>query len=328
MISRRRLIAASGASLALASSGFVPRALAQVAIKSMRLIVGVAPGGALDAVARLMAEHMTGFDAPIIVDNRPGAAERIALEAFKNSSADGSVLMLTGSSPMAVLPHAYKKLKYDPSQDFIPVTTVCTFSFMLTVGPVVPQSVKTLDDFIRWCRANPKQATYGTLGVGTPHHLLGFMLARAANFELTHVPYQGAAAIQDLLAGQIAATIYPIGATLPLVQAGRLRGLVITGEQRSPQLPDVPTTREAGYPGLELVDWFGVFLPAKTPADIVGKVNIAVRDALKTYPVKVGMEKLSFTPAGNSPGEFARLISADFERWGPIVKASGFKPEE
>src|SRR5258708_27599729 len=265
---------------------------------------------------------------PLIVDNRPGRAERIVCGPLKTTPADGSVFMLTGSSPIAVLPHVYKKLKYDPPHDFIPVTTVCTFSFMLSVGPLVPQSVKTLDDFTQWCRANPKLATYGTLGVGTPHHFIGFMLAHAAGFELAHVPYQGAAALQDLLAGQIAATIYPIGTTLPYVQSGSLRGLVITAPRRSPQLPDVPTMSEAGYPALEIVDWFGIFLPARTPAEIVGKLGHAVPRALNTREVTAGLDKRSFDPAGSSPPEFARLISAGIERWGPIVNASGFRPEE
>src|SRR5258708_702031 len=134
---------------------------------------------------------------PLIVDNRPGAAERIALQALKNSPADGSVFMLTGSSPIAVLPHVYKKLKYDPPHDFIPVTTVCTFSFMLSVGPLVPQSVKTLDDFTQCCRATPKLPTYGTLGLGAPHHFIVFLLAHAAGFARAHVPDQGAARVQD-----------------------------------------------------------------------------------------------------------------------------------
>jgi tripartite-type tricarboxylate transporter receptor subunit TctC len=328
MITRRHFMAVPAAGLALASTGLMRHALAQAGGKTIRLMLGVAPGAAPDVVARLLVDQMMGYGSPLIVDNRPGAAERIALEAFKNSPADGSVFMLTGSSPIAVLPHVYKKLKYDPPHDFMPVTTVCTFSFMLSVGLLVPQSVKTLDDFIQWCRANPKLATYGTLGAGTPHYFIGLMLARAAGFELAHVPYQGAAAVQDLLAGQIAATIYPIGNTLPHVQSGSLRGLVITGPRRSPQLPDVPTMKEAGYPALEIVDWFGIFLPARTPAEIVGKLNPAVREALNTREVKAGLDKLSFTPAGGSPAEFARLISGDTKRWGPIVKASGFRPEE
>src|SRR5262245_15158656 len=210
MITRRNFIAAPAAGLALASTALISDAFAQAGGKTTRLMIGVPPGGALDVVARLLIDQMTGYASPRIVDNRAGAAERIALEALKNSPADGSVFMLTGSSAIALFPHVYKRLRYDPSKDFIPVTTVCTFSFMLSVGPLVPASVKTLDDFVQWCRANPGQATYGTLGAGTPHHFLGFMLARAAGFDFTHVPYQGGAAIQDVLAGRIAATIFPV----------------------------------------------------------------------------------------------------------------------
>jgi tripartite-type tricarboxylate transporter receptor subunit TctC len=333
MINRRRFVTASATGLAVASTCRMPRALAQIGGshaggKTTRLMIGAPPGGSLDFVARLLANQMSGYASPLIVDNRAGAAERIALEVLKNSPADGSVFMLTGSSAIALLPHVYKQLRYDPSKDFMPVTTVCTFSFLLSVGPLVPTSVKTLDGFVQWCRANPRQATYGTLGAGTPHHFLGFMLARAAGFEFTHVPYQGGAAIQDLLAGRIAATIFPVANTLPHVESGNLRGLVMTGRQRCAQLPDVPTMQEAGYPALEDVDWFGIFVPAQTPADTVARLNAAVHDALKAREVGAGFEKLAFDPAGSSPAEFARLISMDSERWGPVVKASGFRPEE
>src|ERR1700704_3122377 len=217
---------------------------AQAGSRGARIMVGFGPGGALDVTARLLTTAMKDYASPFIVENRPGASERIALEAVKSSAADGSTLLLTGSSSMAVVPHVYKKLNYDPLQDFTPVTTVCSFPFLLTVGSMVPAQVKTLADFISWSRANPRQATYGTVGAGSLHHFIGVALSRSAGFEFLHVPYQGLAAVQDLLAGRIAATIFPPGPSLSYIQSGELRALMTTGTQRSALLPDVPTARE------------------------------------------------------------------------------------
>jgi tripartite-type tricarboxylate transporter receptor subunit TctC len=302
-------------------------AQAQTGSRGARIIVGFGPGGLLDVVARLLTTAMKDHASPFIVENRPGASERIALEAVKSSAADGSTLLLTGSSSMAVVPHVYRKLNYDPLLDFTPVTTVCRFPFLLTVGSMVPGQIKTLADFILWCRANPKQATYGTLGAGSLHHFIGAELSRAAGFEFVHVPYQGLAAVQDLLAGRIAATIFPPTAPLPYIRSGELRALMTTGTKRSPSLPDVPTVRELGYPAIEEDDWIGVFVPAGTPAETVKTLNTAIRAALKTDDVKAGLGKLSLDPAGQPQEEFARLVKSEFDRWGPIVEASGFRAE-
>ena len=329
MIARRHLLSAACAGgLAFIVPGGWQSARSQAAHNGARILVGFTPGGPIDVVARLLIDQMKDYARPFIVDNRPGASERIALEALKAGAPDGSVLMLTGGSPIAVFPHTFKKLNYDPLLDFIPVTTVCTFPFVLTVGPMVPAGVKTLADFIAWCRVNPGLATYGTIGAGSPHHFIGFMLQRAGGFDMVHVPYQGPGGVQDLLGGRIAATIYPPGATLPYIQAGTLRALMTTGTERSALLPDVPTIREAGYPAIELTDWFGVFVPANTPAEIVDTLNKSVREALKANEVKAGLRKLFFEPAGSSPGEFARLVKSKFDLWGEVVQASGFRAEE
>jgi tripartite-type tricarboxylate transporter receptor subunit TctC len=213
-------------------------------------------------------------------------------------------------------------------QDFVAVTTVCAFPFVLSVGPLVPREVRTLADFIQWCKANPKFASYGTSGAGSMLHFAGMMLARAANFDFTHVPYKGASpALQDLLGGQVASTVGVLGIALPHIQAGNLRALAMTGAARSSFLPDVPTLTEAGYPGLEIAEWQGLFVPANTPPAIVQALNRSVRDALDTAEVKSGLVKLSFEAGGTSPEEFAQLVRSDLARWEPIVKASGFTPE-
>ena len=270
---------------------------------------------------------MKAYASSTIVENRPGAGGRVVMEALKNSAADGSVMVLTPAVAMCLYPHVYKSLSYDPQQDFAPVTTILTTSMLFVVGPLVPSSVKTLADFIAWCRANPNQSSYGSPGAGSPLHFLGVMLSRAANFEYLHVPFQGTApSIQSMLGSQIASCISPIGPFVPHIRAGTLRALATTGAQRSPLLPDVPTVAEAGYPALEFTEWFGIFVPARTPSGTIETLNSALRATLQTKEVQAGLANQSVDVAGHTPADFARQVKADFDRWGPIVKASGFTP--
>jgi len=284
-------------------------------------------GGAPDTVARLLAEHMKGYAPALIVENRTGAGGRIALEMLAGADADGSVMVLTPVDQLALFPHIYSRLGYRPLEDFAPVTSVCSVQFLITIGPRVPASVKTLDDFIAWCRDNPKDATYGTAGAGTHPHFLGVGLSRAARFEFVHVSSRGGiAAAQDVLGGHLAACVTTIGTVLPNVQSGALRALATTAAHRSVALPDVPTFKELGYPTLESVEHFGIVVPARTPADLVAALSKTVRDALGTPAVRAGLAKLSLEPAQATPSEFAQLIRSDTQRWAEVVKSSGFKP--
>ena len=326
MITKRRLIslACTGGLAAI-----FPDALQTAAAENAsRMLVGFGAGGAIDVIARMLVEGMKDYAASFIVDNRPGAGGRLALGALKSSPADGTAMILTPASNVAVFPHVYKSLGYDAFRDFLPVTTVCSFPFLITVGPMVPADVRTLADFVTWCAANPKLATYGTAAAGSMLHFTGVSLAKAGRFEFVHLPYGGPGGMQDLIGGRIAATIYPIGTALPHVQSGAVRALATTGAQRSPRLPVAPTVREAGYPALEANEWFGVFVPASTPAGTVNRLNEAIRAVLNTDEFNTTLAKLSMDPAGETPKEFAQLIKSDFERWGPIVQASGFTPED
>jgi tripartite-type tricarboxylate transporter receptor subunit TctC len=249
------------------------------------------------------------------------------MDALKNSPADGSVMVLTPAVAMCLYPHVYKSLSYNPQQDFTPVTTTSTTAMMIAIGPMVPSAVKTLADFIAWCKSNPAQSNFGSPGAGSPLHFLGVMLSRAANFEYLHVPFQGTApSIQSLLGGQIASCISPIGSFVPHVRAGTLRPLATTGTQRSPLLPNVPTVREAGYPALEFSEWFGIFVPARTPSATVETLSSVLGAALQTREIQAGLANQSVDPGGLTPADFARQVKADFDRWAPIVKASGFTP--
>jgi tripartite-type tricarboxylate transporter receptor subunit TctC len=290
-------------------------------------MVGFPAGSSLDFVARVLAEYLKDYAPSMIVDNRPGAGGRLPLAALKGGVHDGSLMVLTPGDQVALFPHVYAKLGYDGLRDFAPVSTVCMVQFLWMVGPLVPPQVKTLADFIAWCRSNPKSATYASPGEGTRPHFMSASLARSAGVEMIHVPYKGGPLIvQDLLAGQIAASLNVPSNVLPQIQSGKLRALATTAPKRASLLPDVPTAREAGYPALEGVEWFGLFVPAGTSPEIVSSLNSAVREALDTDAVKTKLAEQSYEPRGCTPAEFAQLIKSDLERWAATVKAFGFTP--
>jgi tripartite-type tricarboxylate transporter receptor subunit TctC len=322
MITRRALLTRSAASVAFSVVGAASQGVAQSAVKTAHILTGYTPGLA-DAVARLVAGQMKDYASSIVVEPRPGASGRVAVEAVKAAEADGSVILFAPLGFMTLFPHVYRSLKYQP-QDFTPVSTVASSAALLTVGPKVPADAKTLADFISWCRANPTLATYGTPGTGTSLHFIGGMLGHAARFDFIHVPYQGRAAVLDLVKGEIASVIMPIDSSLGLVKSGDIRALATTAPRRLPFLPDVPTMAEAGYPSLQDVTWFGFFVPAKTPTDVVERLNNAVQTALRTDEVKSGLVKLSLEIDPISMGDFDRLISSESERWKAIVQTTGF----
>jgi tripartite-type tricarboxylate transporter receptor subunit TctC len=321
---RRRFLFGSAGGIASFAFGSSPT-LSQPLHSTARIMVGFPAGGPSDVIARLLAEQMKAYASTTIVENRPGAGGRVVMDVLKSSATDGSVMVLTPAVAVALYPHVYKSLGYNPQQDFAPVTTISTTSMLIAIGPLVPGTVTTLADFIAWCRSNPNQSSYGSPGAGSPLHFLGVMLSRAANFEYLHVPFQGTApSIQSLLGSQIASCISPIGTFVPHVRAGTLRALATTGAQRSPLLPDVPTIAEAGYPALEYAEWFGILVPARTPGGTVETLSSVLRTALQTKEVQAGLANQSLDVGGLMPANFARQIRADTDRWGPIVKASGF----
>jgi tripartite-type tricarboxylate transporter receptor subunit TctC len=324
MHNRRHFMALSAAALVMEVPGL---AEARTVDRPARLMVGFPAGSSPDFVARLLAEHLKDYAPTIVVDNRPGAGGRLPLEALKAAERDGSIMVLTPGDQVALFPHVYAKLGYDSGRDFAPVSTVCTVDFILTVGPLVPPEVKTVADFVTWCRANPKQANYGSPGEGTRPHFMGASFAKEAGLAMTHVPYKGGPPIvQDLLAGQIACSLTVVSNALSNVQSGKLRALAITAPKRSPLLPAVPTIREAGYPAAEGVEFFELFVPAGTPESVIAQLNSQVRNALQSETFKEGLAKQGFGPAGSTPAELRQLVELDIGRWGAIVKQTGFKP--
>jgi tripartite-type tricarboxylate transporter receptor subunit TctC len=326
MLTRRRLLAVSAAA---GATTFVPPDLMAAASGTACILVGFPAGGTTDVIARLLAAGMANYASTVVVENRPGGAGRFAIEALKTAAHDGSVFLLAPLATMTLYPHVYRTLRYDPLRDFIPVSTVSVASYILALSSKVPGDVKTLPEFIAWCRSHPDQATFGSPGAGSPLHFIGMQLARAAGFAYIHVPYQGAApALQDLLSGQIASCMLPIDTPLPYVQSGALRGLATSGSRRANCLPGVPTFRELGYPELESVDWWGVFLPTDTPGECAARLEAAIRRVIEDRKVRDGLTALSIDIEAIPHERFAALLRSEFERWGRVVASSGFAPED
>jgi tripartite-type tricarboxylate transporter receptor subunit TctC len=327
MLTRRHLLAASAAGLA--SGAFLPRALAQVVQKPVRIIVGFPAGGGTDVIARILAERLRGpYAATVLVENKPGAAARVAVEYVKNAEADGSVMLFTPDFPITVYPHSFRSLNYDPLKDFTPVSPAARSMLTYNVGPAVPDSVRTLADFVQWCKANPGKAVYATTAAGGTPHFVGMMLANAAGIAMTPVHYRGGApALQDLVGGHVPAAVNPISESMAQAKAGTVRILAVTGSQRSSFLPDVPTMRESGY-DVVVESWLGAFVPARTPAEIVNALSAAIADAAKSPQMGESLAKFGNTPAFETPADFAATVKADIARWAPVVKASGFVAED
>lgn len=326
MIARRKVLSSFAAGL---TASMLPGLSASAAVKLARLIVGFPPGGSVDFVARLLAEQLKPYAETVVVENRGGAGGRIALEALRTAAPDGTVMVLTPGDQLSLFPHIYKNLPYVVDRDFAPVSTVCTVQFLICVGSMVPTSVDTLGAFVEWCRVNPKQASYGTPGSGTRQHLLGEMLARRAGFEFVHVPYNGAPpAMQDLLAGSIAANISVISTAVPHIKAGKVRALLTTASTRSMILPQVPTAKEVGHPMLEATEAFGILLPRSTPIGVIDALNAAVRRAVTSKPVAEGLAKFSFDALPTTPVEYSEIIKVDRARWSEVVRSTGFQAVE
>jgi tripartite-type tricarboxylate transporter receptor subunit TctC len=323
---RRRLLRAALASL---GAGMAPRAFAQAATP-LRIVVPFPPGGGTDVLARIFADRLRAqYPGGIVVENRVGASGRLGVEAVRNAEPDGMTLLFVPDFLLTVYPHSFRKLAYDPLRDFAPVSIVARSSLALSAGPGLPESVKTVNEYVAWAKANPKQAFYATTSAGGTPHFVGVMLARAAGVTLTPVHYKGGApAIQDLLGGQVPVSVNPVGEIMPYARAGRVRVLATTGGRRSKFLPDAPTLVESGYPDIVVEPWLGFLAPARTPADRVDRLSSAIADAAKVPEVVEAIEKIGNEVVIVPPDAFQKVLREDIARWQPIVQASGFTAEE
>jgi tripartite-type tricarboxylate transporter receptor subunit TctC len=302
-------------------------AQAQVGDQPIRIIFPYAAGGSGDGTARLMAEQLrAAVNRPVIVENRTGAAGRLGVQAVKAAAPDGNTLLLTPIAPMSVFQSVYKNLGYDPIEDFRPITQIATFDLAVAVGP--GSEAKSLKELVAWLRANPSQAYYGMPAAGSLPHFFGVLFGRAAGVDLRSIIYRGsAAALTDLVGGQVPLVFTVTTDLLPLHKAGKVRILATSGAQRSQFLPDVPTFRESGY-DIQGAGWYGVFAPARTPDDIIERYNKALVSAIHTPEIKKRLLDFGLEPTGTTVAEFAAIQKADAAQWAPAVKASGFSPEQ
>ena len=328
MTTRRHFVQALGSCAAVgALSPF--SAFAQ-AVEQVKIYYGFPAGSSGDTVARRVGEKLanTAYSKNAgVVENKPGAGGRIALESLKGAPADGSVLALAPVSALANYPHIYSKMNYAP-QDFTPVSIAAVMHHGLAVGPLVPASVKTVKEFLAWAKANPKDASYGSPGAGSTPHFLGALLGINSGVELRHVPYRGSVpGVTDVVGGQIAAMVTPHGDFIANYKAGKLRILATSGPKRSPYVPEVPTFAEQGFPELTTEEWFGFYAPARTPRPVVQAANAAINAALKDKMVIDSLAVVGLIPRGSSIEEMAQSQQSESAHWGPLIKKIGFSAE-
>ena len=289
-----------------------------------RIIVGFPPGGSTDNVARRLAEKLRGpLRTNLIIDNKPGAGMQISVSTLKDAPADGSAMLLSPPSPLTIYPFTYSKLPY-AATDVTPVCAVCAFPFAFAVGSAVPASVKTLADFVAWAKANPGKANFGSPASGSTPHLVGSLFGQMAGVALTHIGYRGdAPGLQDLMGGQISGYSTTLGSFLPHIASGRLRLLAITGSERSRFVPDLATYKEQGY-ALEMSEWFGLFVPARTPAPVVQRIADATRIAVTDPDYARALGEFGMVAYTNTPAELAAKLRAETDFWRENIKRLGF----
>jgi tripartite-type tricarboxylate transporter receptor subunit TctC len=322
-MNRRRLLlvlAGAGAQTVLPGAGF-----AQVGEQPVHIIFPFAAGGVGDVLGRMMAEHLrTAINKPVIVEDRTGAAGRIGIMAVKSAPPNGTTLLLTPIAPICVYPHVYPRLDYDPFTDFEPLSQLVTFEFALAVAKRVPAS--TLKELVAWLRANPNEQTFATPAVGTLPYFFAQQFGREAGLNLVHANYRGsAAAVQDLIAGHIAFVITSTSDFVEQHKAGLIR--VLATSETQPFIPDIPTFREAGF-DIHGNGWYAMYAPAKTAADILDHYSAALAAGVNSPEAKRSLLAMGLQPTGTTRGRLAAIQKADSEFWRPMVKASGFVPEQ
>ncbi len=322
-ITRRQAIQSAGAAAFLASIG--QTAFAQ-AIENLKIVTGFAAGGTSDTLCRRVGTRMApGYATTAVVENKTGAGGQIAVQYVKEAKPDGATLLQTPTSILTIYPHIYKKLPYDPMVDLQPASLACVFDFGLAVGPAVPLTVKSVPEFLAWAKANPAGANFGSPAAGSTPHFIGALLGKGAGIDMKHAAYRGTQpAMLDLLGGNISAVSGPIGDLTQHLPTGKIRILGVSGAKRSRFAPDVPTYEEQGVKNVTHSEWFAFLLPAKTPVEIVNKMNAALKSALAQKDVIDGLAGFGLEAMSSTPAELTDLLKKDTAKWGPIVKQVGF----
>jgi len=294
--------------------------------KPIRMVVGFPPGGGVDINARLLGPKLTEYlGQQIIVENRPGAGTNIANELVARAAPDGYTLLIN-TAALVINMSLYKKVAYDAVRDFAPLSLFSMAPNILVVHASVP--VKSVKEFVALAKSSPGKLNYSSAGAGTTQHLAGELFNLRAGTKIVHVPYKGSApSITALISGEVDLTYANIPAISAHVKAGRLRPLANLGPKRSDQLPEVPTMREAGIKGVEVVVWYGVLAPAATPRDIVAKLADAIARAARSPDTSQRLQDLGAEPVGNTPEEFGKLLREELVRWAEVVKVSGARAD-
>ncbi|MEX1165677.1 MAG: tripartite tricarboxylate transporter substrate binding protein [Hydrogenophaga sp.] len=304
-----------------ASCALLPQ-LAQAQEKPpLKIVVGFPPGGSADILARMVAEGLRNDFSRVVVDNKPGAGGRIALNQVKRSEADGQTVILLPSGPMVLFPHVYKKLDYDAVTDFTPISLLGHVQFGVVAGSAAP--VKNVKDMIARAKAEPGKGTYGSPGQGTLPHFMGVMFAQRAGAELTHVPFQGGApATAALIGGHIDYNFDVVAGSAEQHRAGKVRIIAVTGSKRDPQVPDVPTLQEQGI-DMVATAWFAIYGPAGLKPEVRDMLTNAFAKAIRTPALRNKMSELGYEPVGSTSAELATTQAAELKRWEGPIKATG-----
>jgi tripartite-type tricarboxylate transporter receptor subunit TctC len=313
------IIAISGRD-AFAQSGAYPD-------RPIKVVVPFPPGGSADIMGRMVAEGLkTAFGQTSVVENKPGAGANIGTEYVARQAPDGYTLLLQSNNHVSN-PSFFLKLPYDPVKDFEPISLVGTVPMVLTVNVITP--VSTLPEFLAMARAKPGSVTFGSAGIGTPHHLAAELLMAMTGIEMLHVPYKGAAQlVPALLAGDVTCAIWPVNSVYPHIKAGKLRAIAVSAATRSSVLPDIPTIAEAGpLPGYSLDLWLGVLAPAGTPRAIVDRLNAEINRTIRDPQTREKLNAIGIEPVGTTPERFAEIIRLDLVKYAKIAKDAKIKPE-
>lgn len=294
--------------------------------KPVKIVVAFTAGGTTDMLARLVAQQLTEkFKQPFIIDNKSGAGGNLGSEVVVRSPADGYTLLINSVGPIAINSTLYEKLPFNPLTDLVPIVQIADGPNVLVVHPSV--SAQNLDEFVALAKASPGKLNYGSTGIGTSSHLSSFMLGKRAGFQATHIPYKGADALKDLLAGRIQFMFATVPSVLPHLNAGKLRPIAISSLKRSRAIPDVPTVAEKGFPNFEAGSWFGLFAPKGTPEAVIVAINKAVNEALRIPSIEQQMIAQGSDPVGGSPVQFGQFTQREHDKWRVVVRESGARAE-
>ena len=289
--------------------------------KAVRLVVGFTPGSATDVTARIFAQKFTeAWGVTVAVDNVPGVGGAVGVSRVAKSPPDGYTLMYSGNGALTILPTLQNKPLYDVVRDLLPISMVLTMPSILAVNNDVP--AKTLQELIAYAKVPSRKLSYASPGSGTPQHIAGEMLKGLAGIDIAHVPYKGAV-VTDVIGGRVAMTIQNTGAILPMVRDGRLRGLAVTSLKRSPNMPEMPTFAESGFPGFEAVSWFALLAPAGTPAAIINKVHQESMKVIANTELRPRFAQLGMDITGKSSEEVTAIIKSDIDKWAKVIKDAG-----